>query len=195
MLPFPSGEVLTTYPDGGIVRWRSVVSGERLGSVASLIKDISSDPVITGDTVFIGNFGGRTVSFDLETGDRNWTAAEGAISAVWPVSDAVFLINDIGELVRLDRQSGEPVWRVALPTFEEDQNTRRQRSVVAHYGPILAGGRLIVTSSDGLIRQFDPVSGTSLGNIALPGGAASGPVVATGTLYVVSKDGRLHAFR
>ena len=195
VLPFPSGEVLATYPDGGIPRWRSVVSGDRLGNVAGLINDISGDPVISDGSVYVGNFGGRTVSFDLASGERNWTAAEGAVSAVWPVADAIFLINDIGELVRLDRQSGDPVWRVALPTFAADRNTRRQRNVVAHYGPVLAGGRLIVTSSDGLIRQFDPVSGASLANVALPGGAASGPVVAGGTLYVVSKDGRLHAFR
>ena len=73
--------------------------------------------------------------------------------------------------------------------------TRRQSSIFTHYGPVLAGGRLIVTSSDGLIRQFDPTSGALIGQITLPGGAASGPVVAGETLYVISKTGQLHAFR
>ena len=60
---------------------------------------------------------------------------------------------------------------------------------------MLAGGRLIVASSDGVIRQFDPTSGAPLGDIALPGGAASNPVVAGGTLFVVTKRGQLAAFR
>lgn len=195
VFPFPSGEVLATYPLGGIPRWTTVVSGDRVGSASANINDIAGDPVILGDRVYLGNFGGRTVAIELSTGDRLWTAPEGTVSPVWPVDNAVFLINDINELVRLDRATGDPVWRTALPAFVEDQRTRRQKRVFAHYGPVLAGGRLIVTSSDGFIRQFDPTSGALLGQIALPGGAASGPVVAGQTLYVVSKSGQLHAFR
>jgi outer membrane protein assembly factor BamB len=195
IFPFPSGEVLATYPLGGIPRWSAVVSGDRVGSASANINDIAGDPVILDDCVYLGNFGGRTVAIELSTGDRLWTAAEGTVSPVWPVDNAVFLINDINELVRLDRATGDPVWRTALPAFEEDQRTRRQKRVFAHYGPVLAGGRLIVTSSDGFIRQFDPTSGALLGQIVLPGGAASGPVVAGRTLYVVSKSGQLHAFR
>jgi outer membrane protein assembly factor BamB len=166
-----------------------------LGSAASVISDISGDPVITGNRVYIGNFGGRTAAFDLQDGTRLWTATDGSVSPVWAVGNAVFLINDINELVRLDASFGAPVWRTALPVLEEGANPRRERRIFAHYGPVLAGGRLIVTSSDGLIRQFDPASGALVGQLALPGGAASGPVVAGQTLYVLSKDGQLHAFR
>ncbi len=195
VFPFPSGEVLATYPLGGITRWSTVVSGDRIGSAASVISDIAGDPVIVGNRVYISNFGGRTVAINLTTGERAWTATEGALGPVWVAGNAVFLINDLNELVRLDANTGTPVWRVALPRFENDKRTRNQSSVFTHYGPVLAGGRLIVTSSDGLIRQFDPTSGASVGDIALPDGAASGPVVANGVLYVISKSGQLHAFR
>ena len=195
VFPFPSGEVLATYPRGGLTRWSTVVSGDRLGSAAGVINDIAGDPVIVGDRVYIGNFGGRTVAINLDDGSRVWTAAEGAISPVWPVGNAVYLINDVNELVRLDAQSGAPVWRTTLPSFEDAERSRREKSVFAHYGPVLAGGRLIVASSDGLIRQFDPASGALVGQIDFPDGAASGPVVANQTLYVVSKAGQLHAFR
>ena len=195
VFPFPSGEVLTTYPRGGLTRWSTFVSGDRVGSAAGVISDISGDPVIVGGRVYIGNFGGRTVAINLSDGERLWTATEGSVSPVWPVGNAVFLINDLNELVRLDANSGNPVWRTALPTFEDGERTSRQKRVFAHYGPVLAGGRLIVTSSDGLIRQFDPTSGALIGQVDLPGGAASGPVVAGETLYVLSKNGQLHAFR
>ena len=194
IFPFPSGEIAATYPRGGLPRWSTVVSGDRLGRAASLINDIAGDPVISGNRVYIANFGGRTVALDLDDGSRIWTAGEGAVSPVWPTGDSVFLINDVNELVRLDGSNGTAVWRVSLPNFEEGR-TVRQRSVFAHYGPVLAGGRLIVTSSDGLIRQFDPRSGALIATIDLPGGAASAPVVAGETLYVLNKDGQLHAFR
>ena len=195
IFPFASGEVLATYPLGGIPRWTTVVSGERVGNAATVVSDIAGDPVISGSSVYVGNFGGQTVALNLRDGTRLWTANEGAAGPVWPVDDAVFLINDLNQLVRLDAGSGAPIWRVDLPRFEDDTQTRRQSSIFTHYGPVLAGGRLIVTSSDGFIREFAPTSGALLRQTALPSGAASGPVVANETLYVLSASGELHAFR
>ncbi|MBR2655001.1 MAG: PQQ-binding-like beta-propeller repeat protein [Loktanella sp.] len=194
VIPFPSGEVLATFAAGGLPRWSNVVAGDRVGRAASLVSDIAGGPVIDGNTVYVASFGGRSVAFDIRDGNRIWTAGEGAVGPVWPAGGSVFMVNDISELVRLDAANGAPVWRVALPDFL-GTNTRRQRSVVAHFGPVLAGGRLIVASSDGLIRQFDPASGALIGTVDLPGGAASASVVAGQTLYVISKTGQLHAFR
>jgi outer membrane protein assembly factor BamB len=194
IFPFPTGEVLAAFPQGGLRRWSTVVTGQRPGQAASNISDIAGDPVIDGDRVYVGNFSGRVVALEIANGDRIWTATEGAVGPVWPAGGSVFLVNDIGELLRLDADDGTAIWRVALPGFEETRE-RRQKTRFAHYGPILAGGRLIVASSDGLIRQFDPTSGALVGTIEIPGGAASNPVVANGTLYVVTKRGQLLAFR
>ena len=194
VFPFPSGEIVATFPQNGTRRWQAVVSGERIGKAATLVSDISSDPVIIGDRIYVGNFGGQLVAFDAFNGDRVWTATEGALGPVWPSGNAVFFVNDLGELVRLDAATGNPVWRIALPTADM-RSRRKQRAVVAHYGPILAGGRLIVAATDGVIRQFDPVSGALIGTTLIAGGAAASPVVAGGVLYVITKTGQLVAFR
>ena len=194
VFPFPSGEVLGAFPKGGLQRWSNVVTGERLGSAAAKISDIAADPVIDGDVVYAGNVSGRLVAMDVASGDRRWTSSEGAVSPVWASGGSVFLVNDINELVRLDASNGTPVWRVDLPNVIERRFGSFQE-LHANYGPVLAGGRLIVASSDGVIRQFDPTSGALIGTLELPAGAASNPVVAGGTLYVVNKDGQLVAFR
>lgn len=195
VIPFPSGEVVGAFPQGGQRRWTTVVAGGRTGqAVAAALSDISGDPVIDGNRVYVGNATGRLVVLDLATGDRIWTASDGATSPVWATGGAVFLVNDLNQLVRLDAATGASVWRVQLPALV-DARARRQKAIHAHYGPVLAGGRLIVVSSDGVIRQFDPVSGAALGDVALPGGAASHPAVAGGVLYVVNKRGELLAFR
>ena len=194
IFPFPTGEVLATFPEGGVRRWSTVVTGQRPGQAASNISDIAGDPVIDGDRVFIGNVSGRVVALNVANGDRIWTATEGAVGPVWPAGDSLFLVNDLGELLRLDAENGTPIWRVELPGFEESR-PRRQKTRFAHYGPILAGGRLIVASGDGLIRQFDPASGALLGTLEIAGGAASNPIVAGGVLYVVTRRAQLLAFR
>lgn len=194
VFPFPSGEILAAFPQGGLQRWSSIVSGERLGQASSDISDIAGDPVIDGSRVYASNFSGRVVALNLASGDRIWTASEAAVSPVWPAGDSIFLTNELNELVRLDASDGTTIWRVELPQFTQSRIGQR-RTYFAHYGPILAGGRLIVASSDGLIREFDPVSGVLIGATEIAGGAASNPVVAGQTLYVVSKEGRLVAFR
>lgn len=194
VIPFPSGEVIGAFPLGGLRRWSTVVSGDRLGEAVASITDIAADPVLVGDRAYVGNFSGRLVALNSFDGERIWTAEEGAVSPVWPAGDSIFLVNDLNQLVRLDAADGSPIWKVQLPQFTETR-VRQQRTVFAHFGPILAGGRLIIASSDGVIRSFDPVSGAELSQVALPGGAASHPVVAGNTLYVVDKTGQLVAFR
>lgn len=194
VFPFPSGEVIGTFPQGGIRRWSTVISGDRLGRASAAINDIAGDPVISGDRAYVGNFGGQLAALNLSNGERIWTAGEGTLGPVWPAGNAVFLVNDLNELVRLDAATGDPVWRVALPT-QDQNNSRRQKPIAAHYGPILAGGRLIVASSEGNMRFFDPASGALVGTAPITGGAAASPVVAGQTLYVISKEGQLLAFR
>ena len=108
--------------------------------------------------------------------------------------NAVYLVNDEAKLVRLDSATGAPVWVRDLPFFVP-QKEKRRAEIFVHYGPILAGGRLLLVSSDGVIRSFDPASGALIGSQELPDGAAAGPAIAGGTLYVVTRDGQLRAFR
>lgn len=194
VIPFASGEVIGAFPEGGLRRWATVVAGQRQGRAAATITDLSGDPVVDGNIVYVGNFSGRLVAMNVDSGARIWTANDGAISPVWPAGDSVFVINDLNELVRLDAGDGSTIWRIALPQFEENR-PGRQKTLHAHYGPVLAGGRLIVASSDGTLRQFDPTSGALLGQVDLPGGATTNPIVAGETLYVVNRRGQLLAFR
>ena len=196
IFPFPSGEVLAAFPQGGLRRWSSVIAGARPGEAGAVAADdISSDPVIDGDTVYVGNMSGRVVAMQTATGNRLWTATEGALGPVVPVGGSVFLVNDINQLVRLDAADGSVIWREQLPVGEDRRGLTRRSIRIAHFGPVLAGGRLIVASSDGLLRSFDPVSGVQREVLDLPGGAASSPAVAGGVLYVVTGSGQLMAFR
>ncbi len=191
---FGSGEVQAVFPQGGLSRWSTSVVGKRPGRALSSISDVTSAPVISGDRVFVGNQSGRLAALNLGSGKPLWTARDGAITPVWPAGDSVFVISDLNELLRLDASDGSRIWGTPLPNFVKSK-PRRQAAVVAHHGPIIAGGRVIVASNDGVMRLFDPVNGALAGTVEIPGGATTDPVVAGGTLYVVSRKGQLLAFR
>lgn len=191
---FGAGEVQAVFRRGGLRRWDASVSGQRVGTALGTIGDITGAPVVSGNSVYVGNLSGRTVSLDLNSGVRNWTVSEGAVGRIVPVGNSVFFVSDQNELLRLSAADGERIWSVNLPKFISDR-PRRQSAVVSHHGPVLAGGRLHVASDDGLIRSFDPTNGALTASIEIAGGATSAPVVAGGVFYVVSTKGRLHAFR
>ena len=194
IFPFGSAQMIGAVPGPGTQIWSANVAGQRPGRAYARISDITADPVVVGDTIFAGNHAGRVAAFDATTGGNLWFADTGAIGPLWAAGGSLFLVSDDNRLVRLDAETGESIWAVDLPYFRKTRIARRE-TTFAHYGPVLAGGRLLVPSDDGLIRQFDPESGEALSSVALPGGAATGPVVAGGTLYVVTEDGELRAFR
>lgn len=194
LLPLASGELLGALRLGGVQTWSNFVKGQRVGRAFTLVSGLGADPVIAGATTYVGNLAGRTVALETETGQNIWTARDGAQSMISVAGGSVFLVNDEANLVRLNASTGERIWSVELPYFVNDK-PRRQTAIFAHFGPVLAGGRLVIASSDGVLRFFSPTDGALVGTVALPGGAASAPVIVAGVLYVVAGNGQLLAFR
>lgn len=193
---FGSGTVQTVFRQGGLRIWNADILGRRNGVALTGVTDVTGDPVVVGDTVYAGNHSGRMVAFSLFDGERKWTARQGANGPVWVAGDAVFFVNDLNELMRLDAETGAQVWAVELPGYEPTRRPHKRRDAAfANHGPVLAGGRLVVASSDGLIRSFAPEDGSLVSAVEIPGGATTRPVVAGGVMYVVSGKGVLHAFR
>ena len=191
---FPSGQVLAADRETGATLWTAQIAGTRTGRAIAWIRDVTGDPVISGGRVYGGTSAGRINAVDMQTGIEDWSARDGANGPVVVAGGSVFAVNDQAELVRLDASTGGMIWRMPLPYYT-DAKTKKQDRIHAHFGPVLAGGRLFVASSDGVLRVFDPGSGQLVGQGAIPGGASAAPAVAGQTLYVVSRDGQLHAFR
>ncbi|WP_411233307.1 PQQ-binding-like beta-propeller repeat protein [Marivita sp. S0852] len=193
---FGSGAVEGAFRQGGLRLWSADIVGARRGFAIALIDDITGYPVIDGQTVYVGNHSGRLVALNVNSGDRLWTAQHGALNPVWPAGGSVYVVSDVNQLMRLDATDGSQIWSVDLPGYEPVRRPQRRRDTTfTNHGPILAGGRLIVASSDGFIRAFDPASGELVSQTEIRGGATTRPVVAGGTLYVVSTNGVLHAYR
>ncbi|QHQ34771.1 PQQ-binding-like beta-propeller repeat protein [Algicella marina] len=192
ILPFQSGEVTAALVDTGRGVWSAAVSGGRREFVRSRIGDISGDPVIDIDIVYAASQAGRLVALDRRSGERLWTMQDGAYGPVLPVGGDIFMVSDIGELLRLRADTGKLVWKSPLPEWKRPEI---RKNAVPHFGPLLAGGRLIVASGDGLLRSYNPLSGAYLGSVEIPAGAGAAPAIAGGVLYVVTTDGVLVAYQ
>lgn len=194
VVPYSSGQVVAIDRNKGEITWQGAVAGQRRGAAVAYLQEITGDPVVSGGKVYVGSSSGRTVAFNAANGQMLWDAKEGSMNAVWAAGGSVFLVSDQGRLVRLNAETGETIWSVPMGQYTRTP-ARKQLEVYGHYGPVLAGGRLVVVSSDGQMRFFSPESGASLGAIAMGDGAVAPPAVAGGTIYVLTSKGQLRAFR
>lgn len=194
VMPYSSGQLIALDRSSGTPVWQGAVVGQRPGRAVANLSDLTGDPVISGGRIYAGASSGVTSAFRADTGETIWEAREGSMNPVWPVGNAVFLVSDEGRLLRLDAATGETVWAAPLGHYAEDR-VKRQRATIAHYGPVLAGGRLVVASSDRMLRFYSPENGALLNTVQMPAGAVSAPAVAAGTLFVVTDNGQVQAFR
>lgn len=192
VIPFGSGEVVAVAAANGRRAWSDVLSGGRRGSASSTISDISSDPVVVGFAVVVGNHSGRLAAFDARSGRRVWSREFGAMSPVWADGQTLFLVTDDAQLVRLHLLDGTTMWAQSLPAYEDPDD---RVGAIAYGGPVLAGGRLIASSSDGKLSSYDPITGEAQGEISVSGLRPVTPVVSGGMVFVVTESGSLVALR
>ena len=136
--------------------------------------------------------GGRMVSIDLLSGQRQWELNVAGISTPWVAGEWVFVATDDGKILCVARSNGKVRWIAQAPPF---RNVKKKAGPISYVGPVLAGGRLIVASSQGTLINIDPTNGSFQSQTNIKGRIHLSPVVANNTLYILDDDGRLHAFR
>ena len=95
-------------------------------------------------------------------------------------------------IIDVDRIAGEVEWITRLRVFE---NEDRRRNRIAWVGPVMAGGRLFLTSSNGSSVIIDATDGSILRSFDLNDDVYVAPIIANETIYVVTDEGRLIALR
>jgi outer membrane protein assembly factor BamB len=192
VVPYSSGEIFALRTENGQPVWSDNLATSRpLGALSSLA-DIRGQPVIDRGRVFAVSHAGLLVSIDLRTGDRVWEQDIGGVHMPWVAGDYVYVLSDVGDLICLTREDGRVRWVRALPRYEDEES---KKDPVEWTGPVLAGNRLIVVSSDGEAFSVSPYTGEALGYADFPDSVFISPVVAGKTLFVLTDDADLIALR
>ena len=189
---FSSGELNAYRYENGRQVWSDALSRTSISTSVASLSDIDADPVIDGGQVFSIGKGGRMVALELSSGQRMWELNIAGTATPWVAGDWVFTVTDEGKAVALSRSNGKVRWINQLPRWE---NEKGKKDPIFYYGPVLAGGRLILVSSRGALINLNPENGAFLTQSQVGAGISEQPVVAGSTLYVLDDRGRLTAFR
>ena len=189
---FSSGELTAYRYENGRPVWQDSLSRTSITtSVASLV-DIDASPVIDQGRVYAVGKGGRMVAMDILTGQRLWELNIAGTETPWIAGEWLFVVTDDAKLLCIARNSGRVRWITQLPAY---RNSEKKKNAINWSGPVLAGGRLILTSTDGGILNVAVEDGRMSTGVKLGTRVYQAPVVADNTLLVLTDNGRLVAYR
>lgn len=189
---FSSGELNAYRYENGRSLWSDALSRTSISTSVASLSDIDANPVIDRGRVFAIGQGGRMVSLELVTGQRIWEINLAGISTPWVAGEWVFVVDDQARLICLARSNGKIRWIAQLEGF---RNVKKKKDKISWTGPVLAGDRLIVASSDGKLVNVDPKTGAVQSTTKAGGPIILPPLVANNTLYTISDSGRITAWR
>ncbi|WP_317617575.1 PQQ-like beta-propeller repeat protein [Sphingomonas daechungensis] len=189
---FSSGELNAYRYENGRLVWQDQLARTTIRTSVASISDVDADPVIDNSQVLAVGQGGRMVAIDLLTGQRQWELNIAGISTPWVAGEWVFVVTDDGKIICINRASGKIRWIAQAPAF---RNVKKKAGPISYVGPILAGGRLIVASSEGALINIDPSNGAFQSQTNMKGGVHLQPVVANNTMFILDDEGRLRAWR
>jgi outer membrane protein assembly factor BamB len=189
---FSSGELTAFRYENGRAVWQDALSRTSISTAVASLSDIDADPVIDQGRVYAVGAGGRMVGMELVTGQRLWELNIAGIATPWVAGEWLFVVTDDAKLLCVSRTSGKVRWITQLPRWQKEKS---KKGPISWVGPVLAGGRLLLVSSQGRMGNVavaDGKLGTST-NIGAP--VFLQPVVAENTLFILDNEGRLSAWR
>lgn len=189
---YSSGELSAYRYENGRNLWGDALSRTSISTSVAALTDIDADPVIDRGRVYAVGQGGRIAAYELVTGQRLWEISAAGIATPWVAGEWLFVVTDDAKLLCIARATGKIRWISQLKAFHK---AKKQEGPVTWKGPVLAGGRLILVSSDGDMALVDPADGKVKEIRDMKGSMSLSPVVANNMLYILDDDGRLAAYR
>lgn len=192
LAPFSSGELVALRVQNGGVLWQDALSSSTLLTPLASLNDIASGPAVADGYVIASSQSGVMSAFDLRTGQRIWRQPAGTTGFPLIVGDFVYTVTTEGQVVCMSKLDGSVVWLQQLRAFK---NAKKRKKRIVWSGPILAGNRLFMASSNGKTVTIDPRTGDILNEAKVSGPVFVPPIIANETVYVVTDDAKLIALR
>ncbi|AGA90654.1 outer membrane assembly lipoprotein YfgL [Thioflavicoccus mobilis 8321] len=166
----------------GVPLWTTRVTPPTGRSELERITDLDADPVVVGDTVYVGTYNGDLAAIDVASGAILWRRTLSVYSGLAADEDALYVTDADDYVWAADRESGAGRWR-------QEQLAHRRLSA-----PALLGDLVLVGDYDGYLHGIARNDGHLAARTRIAKGRITArPLVADGRLYVFADDGTLAA--
>ena len=187
----PNGVLVAVLPTGQEA-WRYDVGLQgTTGRLLDTISDSRALLVIDDNLLIASSWADRTVALDPATGRVRWQIPIGGAATPFVTTDHIFLVTKDGVLRALERETGYQIWSTELDGLLLDKRAK----ILNWFGPIAAGGKLLLGSNGGEILFVDPTNGAISSRLDLDSPVIAPLALANGVLLVSTKDGSIRAYK
>lgn len=196
--PFSSGELVALRAANGNPLWNEVLSRTSRTNALSEIRDIAGRPVIYRGDVYAASHSGVFEAVDLRTGEKRWDLPVASVNSPWPAGDVVYVSDKAGEVLAVNRDTGQVYWVADLNKTRsrlEGGFARIGRHVVhpVWTGPLLASGRLVLVNNWGEVVALDAKTGALQKSLRIGEEGFLTPIAVDGKIFIVTDKANLIA--
>lgn len=166
----------------GRVVWQRNIGYASGSSDVERLADISSDPIVRGDVVYLASFQGYMVAMSLKQGQFYWNKPASTYRNLAIDSKALYMTDAQDILWSINRNNGHVRWK---------QPALSARGVTE---PVKMGRRLLVGDKTGFLHLLDVKNGEFVARHALGSPIIVGPLVSSDRIYVITASGQLQCF-
>jgi len=189
---YSSGEIAAYRYENGRTLWSDALARTSISTEVGSLTDVDADPIIDRGRVYALGQGGRMAAYELVTGQRIWELNLAGISTPAVAGDWVFTLTDDAELLCIARTSGKVRW---LKQLQRYRKAKKRKGPIFWVGPVLAGNRLWMANSRGLVAYANVMDGSVTNFTELSDSVSLAPVVANRTIYFLDDGGKISAYR
>ncbi len=178
---FASGKLVVINKLDGAVDWSADVSSPQGRSDIQRMIDISADPVLQDEVIYVVNYQGNLKAFALYTGQVIWEREVSSYSGIFVDNKNVYVSATNGDVLAFDRHTGGSAW---VQTALHGRDLSK---------PVMQGKFIVVCDDEGYIHWLDKKQGQLKGRYKFTGkgGIEATPVVYSDTLYVYGRNGQV----
>ena len=180
---FAGGKLAAVTGGNGGLRWEATVSNPKGATELERVSDVVGAPWLTDREICAVSFQGRAACFDTNTGTSLWTKDLSSRSGLGGDARLLFVSDDKGGVVALDRSTGATLWR-------QDQLVGRVLSA-----PLSLGATIVVGDMEGYVHTLARDTGALIARASTDGAPINAqPIAIPGGFLIQTTRGGLIAF-
>lgn len=152
LIPTDIGLMGYLNAETGAVIWGQKVSSPRGGSEMARISDISAEPVVDGDVVYVPVARTGVIAVSLKNAQKIWETKSGVYAGLAVDASRLYVAYENGNIGALSKRNGMVEW---------ESNALFARGLTR---PVLINERIVVGDQEGYVHVLDKNSGQLLGS-------------------------------
>jgi outer membrane protein assembly factor BamB len=176
-----SGKLIALNLHSGLIEWERTISIPKGRSELQRMVDISADPVMTGDSIYVITYQGKLAGVNVGNGDLLWERDVSSYQNMALLNDTLFVTDNEHNLWAIDRHNGSTLWK---------QNKLAHRYIT---GPATLGNMVVVGDRGGYLHFLSAEKGLLMGRMSVSGKIYQSPLTMGKEVLVSSHNGKMAA--